>query len=334
MASTAVPDGVVGPGQGLGSNLAASVPRGQRDAEFHGAPGPKERQVRDAWFLAHPAFPRTRPGLLLAMLMGLSQAAQSWHMNEASTHRDHEKNKNIVKAEATNGALVAALFITVTTSSLFSPDGIPQNGMESAYGMTNLYFTLMTTATFFFAMSIIYSLTLLLVFESAHGKDATDLSHALGLGIHWPITNFIIGVMLLLVALFVKGFFDVDLWVWIVGIVFISLLIVVYFFFLATAVQAQWDVMDATLRAQDTVAGGFHSNMLSGSLQLAQEWIRLLPDMDDVTRDGVLSRFQDQLIDAEALIDLTPDDFAQLGLSKLGWQKTMLRRAREELRHK
>lgn len=266
--------------------------------------------------------------------MGLTQAAQSWHMNEASTHRDHEKNKNIVKAEATNGALVAALFITVTTSSLFSPDGIPQNGMESAYGMTNLYFTLMTTATFFFAMSIIYSLTLLLVFESAHGKDATDLSHALGLGIHWPITNFIIGVMLLLVALFVKGFFDVDLWVWIVGIVFISLLIVIYFFFLATAVQAQWDVMDATLRAQDTVAGGFHSNMLSGSLQLAQEWIRLLPDMDDVTRDGVLSRFRDQLIDAEALIDLTPDDFAQLGLSKLGWQKTMLRQARKELRDK
>jgi hypothetical protein len=74
--------------------------------------------------------------------------------------------------------------------------------------------------------------------------------------------------------------------------------------------------------------------MLSGSLQLAQEWIRLLPDMDDVTRDGVLSRFRDQLIDAEALIDLTPDDFAQLGLSKLGWQKTMLRQARKELRDK
>jgi hypothetical protein len=146
-----------------------------------------ERPVRDAWILAHPTFPDSRPGMLKSVMLGLGQAAQSWHMHEASSEMDHEKNKKIIIAEATNGALISALFTTVTTSAMFNSDGVPKNGIEDSLTMINLYYSLHTVATFCFAMSIVYALTLLLIMESAHGQDASDISHALGNAHLWGL---------------------------------------------------------------------------------------------------------------------------------------------------
>jgi cytochrome bd-type quinol oxidase subunit 2 len=195
---------------------------------------PTQRAVRDAWILSHPRVPKTRPGLLYAIFLGLIQAPQSWKMHQASTESEHVQNKKIIVSEATNGALVGALFMTVTTANIFDGDGVPGNGMETRPSIVNLYYSLNCTSTFCFSMSIIYSLALLLIMESLNDKDASDISHALGMGIHWPITNFILGILLLVVALFVKGYFDVDLWVWIIGIIILSVQLSIYFIFLGT----------------------------------------------------------------------------------------------------
>ena len=193
-----------------------------------------DRSVQDAWLMKHPQFPEKRPGLLHAVGLGLTQAALSWHMHEARTEQEHEKNKKIIIAEASNGALVAALFVNVTTGVIFDPEGAPQNGMADAPGMVDLYFSLQVTSTFCFAMSILYSLVLLLIMESVHGKNASELSHALGIGIHWPISNFVLGIFLLLFALMLKGYYDVKYWVWLIGIVVIVLMILIFFAFLGT----------------------------------------------------------------------------------------------------
>ena len=219
------------------STAQGRMQRRSSQRELSHAGGLASRSAREAWLMKHPEFPNTRPGIFKALLMGLTQAAQSWHMHEAATEVDHEKNKKIIISEATNGALVAALFLTVSTATLFDGDGAPDNGMKDVAGMTNLYFTLHSVATFCFAMSILYSLTLLLIMESVHGKDASDLSHALGVGIHWPITNFVVGILLVLAALFLKGFFDLSTWVWITGFIIISVMIAIYFSFLATGRQ-------------------------------------------------------------------------------------------------
>mmetsp|Transcript_54485 Transcript_54485/g.88337 ORF Transcript_54485/g.88337 Transcript_54485/m.88337 type:complete len:203 (-) Transcript_54485:121-729(-) len=175
------------------------------------------RKVRDAWILAHPTFPQTRPGLLTAILLGFGQSAQSWQIHQACDEAEHEKNKKIVIAEASSAALVSALFLTVTTTVIFEVEGMPQNGISEVGGLTNLFYSLFVMATMCFAMSIVYSLSLIIIMESCSGEDATEVTHALGIGVHWPISNFIIGIFLLLIALFVKGYFDVDRWVWILG---------------------------------------------------------------------------------------------------------------------
>jgi hypothetical protein len=142
---------------------------------------------------------------------------------------------------------VAALFLTVSTATIFDGDGPPSNGLKDVAGMTDLYFSLHNVATFCFALSILYSLALLLMVESVHGRDASDLSHVLGVGFHWPITNFVVGILLLLAALFVKGFFDVSRWVWITGFVIIGVMIAVFFSFLATGRQCIIRVGSPTL---------------------------------------------------------------------------------------
>ena len=310
------------------------------------------RPVCEAWLLAHPAFPDRRPGLLKAVLLGLGQAAQSWHMHEASSDIEHEKNKKIIISEATNGALISALFITVTTSAMFDGEGVPQNGMQDSLAMTNLYYSLHTVATFCFAMSIVYSLTLLLIMESVHGKDASDISHALGVGIHWPITNFVVGILLLLVAMFLKGFYDVSLWVWIVGWVVITVMLVIFSAFLGSAVQAQWDVMYHRLRGpgdtskeaskpenlRQTLApghfvmgGSFGFLSTVNDLKLVQEWITQLPEIDETAKEQICSAFQEDLVDLEALVELTADDFLRLGVSKIGWQKKLFRKGKQEM---
>ena len=315
------------------------------------------RPVREAWVLAHPTFPDSRPGLLKAVILGLGQAAQSWHMHEASSEIEHERNRKIIITEATNGALISALFITVTTQAMFNADGVPQNGMQDSVAMTNLYYSLHTVATFCFAMSIIYSLTLLLIMESTHGKDASDISHALGVGIHWPITNFVVGILILLAAMFLKGYHDVSFWVWIVGIVIITLMLLVYFAFLGAAVQAQWDVMNHRLRSsggtvkaasaskperlhETTVLGDFVGSDVgwqcgtqseTNYLKLVQEWITQLPEIDETTKQRMRSAFQEDLVDVETLLELTTDDFLHLGVSKIGWQKKLIRKAKQEM---
>ena len=290
------------------------------------------RPVREAWLLAHPTFPDSRPGLFKAVLFGLGQAAQSWHMHQASNEIEHERNRKIILSEATNGALISALFITVTAPAMFDPSP-PQNGMQDSVAMTNLYYSLHTIASFCFAISILYSLTLLLIMESTHGKDASDISHALGVGIHWPITNFVVGILLLLGALFLKGYYDVSLWVWILGWVIITLMILVFAAFLGSAVQAQWDVMDHRLRGPGGTAQAVGSGLLSEAkdLRLVWEWITQLPEIDETTKQRIFSAFQEDLIDVEALVELTADDFLRMGVSKIGWQKTLLRKGKQEM---
>ena len=217
---------------------------------------------------------------------------------------------------------------------------------------TNLYYSLHTVATFCFAMSIVYSLTLLLIMESVHGKDASDISHALGVGIHWPITNFVVGILLLLVAMFLKGFYDVSLWVWIVGWVVITVMLVIFSAFLGSAVQAQWDVMYHRLRGpgdtskeaskpenlRQTLApghfvmgGAFGFLSTVNDLKLVQEWITQLPEIDETAKEQICSAFQEDLVDLEALVELTADDFLRLGVSKIGWQKKLLRKGKQEM---
>jgi hypothetical protein len=292
------------------------------------------RPVREAWLLAHPTFPDSRPGLFKAVLLGLGQAAQSWHMHQASNEIEHERNRKIIISEATNGALISALFITVTAPAMFDPSP-PENGMQESVAMINLYYSLHTIASFCFAISIIYSLTLLVVMESTHGKDANDISHALGVGIHWPITNFVVGILLLLGALFLKGYYDVSLWVWILGLVIITLMILVFAAFLGSAVQAQWDVMDHRLRGPGgkakAVGGGLLSEAKEADLRLVWEWITQLPEIDETTKQQIFSAFQEHLVDVETLVELTADDFLRMGVSKIGWQKTLLRKGNQEM---
>jgi hypothetical protein len=287
------------------------------------------RPVREAWLLAHPTFPDSRPGLFKAVLFGLGQAAQSWHMHQASNEIEHERNRKIILSEATNGALISALFITVTAPAMFDPSP-PQNGMQDSVPMTNLYYSLHTIASFCFAISILYSLTLLLIMESTHGKDASDISHALGVGIHWPITNFVVGILLLLGALFLKGYYDVSLWVWILGLVIITLMVLVFFAFLGSAVQAQWDVMDHRLRGPGGTTKVVGVGVLS-DLRLVQEWITQLPEIDETTKQQIFSAFQEELVDVEALVELTAADFLRMGVSKIGWQKMLLRKGKQEM---
>lgn len=258
------------------------------------------------------------------MLLGLTQAAQSWKMHKASNLVEYGQNKKIIIAEATNGALVGALFLTVSTANIFDGDGVPDNGMAETPGMVNLYYTLNCTATFCFAMGILYSLALLLIMESLNEKDASEISHALGMGIHWPITNFVIGILLLLGALFLKGYFDVDFWVWITGIMIMFVQICTYFVFLAIAVQAQWDLMD---KDDDSEV----ISQISPDVRIAQQWVSQLSEIDDETIHNVCACFKDQLVDVYVLADMTASDFALLGVSKIGWQKNLVRRARQEL---
>jgi hypothetical protein len=43
------------------------------------------------------------------------------------------------------------------------------------------------------------------------------------------------------------------------------------------------------------------------------------------------SVFQEDLVDVEALVELTVDDFLRLGVSKICWQKKLLRKAKQEM---
>ena len=323
-------------GQGAFDKSALGRPSGAppgSGSEFGSPLVPVFRPVREAWLLKHPTFPDSRPGMFKAVLLGLGQAAQSWHMHHALNEIEHERNRKIIISEATNGALISALFITITAPAMFDPSS-PENGMQDSVAMTNLYYSLHTIATFCFAISIIYSLTLLLIMESTQGKDASDISHALGVGIHWPITNFVVGIFLLLGALFVKGYYEVSLWVWISGWVIIILMVLVYFAFLGTAVQAQWDVMDHRLRGPGgtaNVAGSVALSEANRDLGLVQEWITKLPEIDDTTKQRIFLAFQANLVDAEALVELTGDDFLRMGVSKIGWQKKLLRKGKQEM---
>lgn len=139
--------------------------------------------------------------------------------------------------ECTNAALVSALFITITVGPVFDVDGMPSNGMAERHRMTNLYYSLFVASSLLFAMSIIYSITLLIIFESLTPPDALKLAHALGTRIHWPLQNFVGGVLLLLSALLLKAYWDVSLWTWISGIVCIAILLTAYFSFLAWSVH-------------------------------------------------------------------------------------------------
>jgi len=170
--------------------------------------------------------------------------------------------------------------------------------------------------------------------ESTNGKDASDLSHALGVGIHWPITNFVAGVLLLLGALFLKGYYDVSLWVWILGWVIITLMVLVFFAFLGSAVQAQWDVMDHRLRGPGgttKVVGGVVLSEANRNLGLLQEWITQLPEIDETKKQQIFLAFQEDLVDVETLVELNGDDFLRMGVSKIGWQKNLLRKGKQEM---
>ena len=66
-------------------------------------------------------------------------------------------------------------------------------------------------------------------------------------------------------------------------------------------------------------------------LKLVQEWITQLPEIDETTKQRMRSAFQEDLVDVEALLELTTDDFLRLGVSKIGWQKKLLRKAKQEM---
>ena len=108
------PPALLLPGPNMAAPLTGAVlDQGQRGMQASaGEPRVADRSVKDARLMKHPEFPKNRPGLLHAVGLGLTQAALSWHMHEAKTEHEHEKNKKIIIAEATNGALVAALFVT------------------------------------------------------------------------------------------------------------------------------------------------------------------------------------------------------------------------------
>jgi hypothetical protein len=61
------------------------------------------------------------------------------------------------------------------------------------------------------------------------------------------------------------------------------------------------------------------------------EWITQLPEIDETTKQRIFSAFQEDLIDVEALVELTADDFLRMGVSKIGWQKKLLRKGKQEM---
>ena len=101
----------------------------------------------------------------------------------------------------------------------------------------------------------------------------------------------------------------VSLWVWMLGCVVITVMLVIYSAFLGSALQAQWDVMDHRLRgARDTskafekaskpeslrqtpapghgvTVGAFGVFSEVNDLKLVQEWITQLPEIDATTRN-------------------------------------------------
>ena len=341
--------------------------------------------VRDAWLLAHPTFPTSRPGRLQAIYMGFFIIPQSWHMHGGNS-------KTIIITEASIALLMSTLSFTVTISPVLDLRGVPPNGMADVSGMANLFYALLFTASLCFAMSMVYSLVMLVVMQSHDSKEANALALRVGQAIHWPVTNWILGAIIGLVAAFLKMYFDVDLWVWVCLIGVVCSMLLVFCFFLGSIVQIQWDAMDLKLsqRARrfepaenvnavrsDTVdIGAVHPStfvslaapepppqpvtdpesnpqslnypiIISGGsfgcfelpcvetnnddFALVQEWVTRLAGIDDETRERVCRCFQEEYIDMEALVELDFADFSRLGVSKTGWQKHLLRRARGEL---
>eukprot|EP00277_Geminigera_cryophila_P014394 CAMPEP_0179439780 /NCGR_PEP_ID=MMETSP0799-20121207/23402_1 /TAXON_ID=46947 /ORGANISM="Geminigera cryophila, Strain CCMP2564" /LENGTH=97 /DNA_ID=CAMNT_0021222517 /DNA_START=406 /DNA_END=700 /DNA_ORIENTATION=+ len=66
-------------------------------------------------------------------------------------------------------------------------------------------------------------------------------------------------------------------------------------------------------------------------LNLVQDWVRQLPEMEHDLQEHVCACFRDELVDVEVLVELQAADFAYMGVTKLGWQKKLLRRSRQEL---
>ena len=66
-------------------------------------------------------------------------------------------------------------------------------------------------------------------------------------------------------------------------------------------------------------------------LKLVQEWITQLPEIDETTKRRICSAFRKDLVDVEALVELSTDDFLRLGVSKIGWQKKLLRQGKQEM---
>ena len=62
-------------------------------------------------------------------------------------------------------------------------------------------------------------------------------------------------------------------------------------------------------------------------VELVQRWLRDLVGLPP----AVSRRFHDEAVDVEALVELDDRELTNLGVSKMGWQKKLVRRAREEL---
>ena len=62
-------------------------------------------------------------------------------------------------------------------------------------------------------------------------------------------------------------------------------------------------------------------------VELVQRWLRDLVGLPP----AVSRRFHDEAVDVEALVEFSSCELTNLGVSKMGWQKKLLRRAREEL---
>ena len=79
------------------------------------------------------------------------------------------------------------------------------------------------------------------------------------------------------------------------------------------------------------MVGGVVLSEANRNLGLLQEWITQLPEIDETKKQQIFLAFQEDLVDVETLVELNGDDFLRMGVSKIGWQKNLLRKGKQEM---
>ena len=79
------------------------------------------------------------------------------------------------------------------------------------------------------------------------------------------------------------------------------------------------------------MVGGVVLSEANRDLGLLQEWITQLPEIDETKKQQIFLAFQEDLVDVETLVELNGDDFLRMGVSKIGWQKNLLRKGKQEM---